>query len=134
MSSPELERARSLLGSFVNARLSSIECGEFELRLRFESGIEFVTHAPWRLIHDGSVALGSGDIGSEADAGPARCLTGLSVLSVSISDIWDTKLLLESNYLIEVLSNSSKYEVWEAHLAEGWVIFMDGVVTIFPPS
>jgi hypothetical protein len=80
------------------------------------------------------MALGSGDIGSEADAGSLRSLKGLNVLASSIADTWDTTLHLEKNYLIEVLSNSCKYEVWEAHVAEGWVICMDGGVTIFPPA
>jgi hypothetical protein len=41
---------------------------------------------------------------------------------------------LEKDYILEVIPDSVQYETWEAHVEAGWVVFVGGEVTLFPPA
>lgn len=130
----EHERAQILLHEFVGNTLSEIEAGEFELRLIFEEGDQFVTRSPWRLIRRGDLLMGGGDIGGQSTISE-RILTSLhkfKLASCSVSPVGDTRLVLESDYIIEVVSDSVQFETWEAHTRAGWIVFAGGLITAFP--
>ncbi len=78
--------------------------------------------------------MGSGDIKDGASEEILRHLEGLKVISIFVSDRWDTQLLFEQDRVVEVISDSVRYETWEAHLEVGWVVFAGGGTTLFPPS
>jgi hypothetical protein len=62
-------------------------------------------------------------------------LKWLKANSVTISELGDTQLVFENDYVLDVILNSVRYEAWEAHLPAGWVIFMGGhSITVFPPA
>jgi len=131
----ERDRAQQLLSNFVGRTLSSLECGEFELRLIFEDKSEFVTRSPWRLTLRGDLLTGSGDSKERSSGEILKHLNGLRVVSTHISDYGDTKLFFEKDHVVEAVSDSVQYETWEAHLEVGWIIFSaGGGVTVFPPA
>jgi len=135
MSFTDYERAQSLLYEFVGKTLSAIEADEYQLRLMFEEQIEFVTHSPWRLTRRDALLMGGGDIGGQStiSEGILKSLHNLKLTSCSVSRIGDTRLLLESDYVIEVISDSVQFETWEAHIKAGWTVFAGGSITVFPP-
>ena len=134
MSIADHDRAQQLLSSLVGSGVSSIECDELQLRLIFGDRSEFVTQSSWRLTLRGDLLMGSGDIKDRASEEILGHLKGLKVLSILISDRWDTQLLFENDHVVEVISDSLRYETWEAHLEVGWVVFAGGGTTLFPPS
>jgi hypothetical protein len=129
----ERDRAQQLLSNFVGRTMSSTECDEFQLRLMFTDGSEFVTHCPWRIILRGDLLAGSGD-SKEPSGEILKHLNGLEVVSTRISDRGDTELLFEKDYALDVVCNSAQYETWEAHLEAGWIVFAAGGTTVFPPA
>lgn len=131
----ERDRAQQLLSSFVGRTMSSLVCGEFELRLIFGDKSEFVTRSPWRLTLRGDLLTGSGDSKERSSGELLRHVGGLRVVSTCISDCGDTQLLFEKDHVVEAISDSVQYETWEAHLEVGWIIFSaGGGVTVFPPA
>lgn len=132
-------RAEGLLAEFVGKEITSVDQGEFQLRLVFGSGISFIALSAWRLLQDSCLLIGSGDVqGSkpldkEVDK-ELHCLKGLRVLSASVSPSWETRLVLESDYVFELIPDSVRYEMWEAHLEVGLAVFSGGEITFFPPA
>jgi hypothetical protein len=61
-------------------------------------------------------------------------LLGVRVVSTSVVQSWDTTLSLERGYVLEVFPDSVQYEMWEAHLDIGLVVFSGGRSTFFPPA
>lgn len=134
MSHSNTRRAEDLLKAFVGKAIISSESSDYQLRLVFENRLEFVVSSPWRLILRGALATGSGDV-EGSDAGKILdSLRGLKVSLVSVSRSWDTRLVLENDYILEVIPDSVLYETWEAHVEAGWVVFVGGEVTVFPPA
>jgi hypothetical protein len=135
MSATDRDRALELLSDFTGAGISSIECDEFQLRLFFEDKSIFVTESPWRLFLRGDLLVGSGDIKEGGSEEIFQHLKRLKANSLAISGWGDTQLAFENDYVLEVISNSVRYETWQAHLRAGWVVFMGGrSITVFPPS
>jgi hypothetical protein len=135
MPATDRDRAQELLSKFIGGEISSIECDEFQLRLVFGDKSEFVTQSPWRLFLRGELLVGSGDIGKRGSEEIFEHLKGIKVKSVVISDCGDTQLLFENDHVLEAMSNSVRYETWQAHLQAGWVVFTGGrSITVFPPS
>ena len=66
MPTTDSERAHTFLQSFVDQTLFSIECDEFQLRLKFKDDSEFVTRSPWRMIRGGFLIVGNGDVGKQS--------------------------------------------------------------------
>jgi hypothetical protein len=126
-------RAQRLLSELVGSDVSSAECDEHQLRLIFGRS-EFVTHSPWRIVIRGELLVGSGDIQGRDSEAVLKHVKGRNVVSVLVSDCWDTQLLFENGCVLEIMSDSVMYETWEAHLAAGWVVLAGGGVTLFPPS
>jgi hypothetical protein len=134
MSATDRDRAQELLSEFIGDRISSVECDEFHLRLVFQDKSQFVTQSPWRLFLKADLLLGNG-YGKRGSEELFEHLKGLKVNSVAIADCGDTQLLFENGYVLEAISNSVRYETWEAHIQAGWVIFNGGrSLTAFPPS
>jgi hypothetical protein len=134
MSATDRDRAQGLLSEFIGGGISSIECDEFQLRLVFEDKSEFVTQSPWRLFLRGDLLVGSGDIRERGSEEIFEHLKGLKVNSVAITGCGDTQLLFENDHILEAISNSVRYETWQAHLRAGWVVFTGGrSTTLFPP-
>jgi len=133
MSDVDIRRAENLLTSFVGKVIASAEKGEYQLRLLFGEGLEFVVGSPWRITLNGDLFCGGGD--SEVRIAKAlESIKGREFRSASVSPSWDTRVLLTNDYALEVIADSAQYETWEAHVEAGWVIFMGGEVTVFPPA
>jgi hypothetical protein len=73
-------------------------------------------------------------MGGENEKKVLDSIKGLEVISTSVSPSWDTRLVLENEYVLEVIPDSVEYETWEAHIEADWVIFVGGEVTLFPPA
>src|ERR1700735_305658 len=131
MSMADRERAQQLLSECNGSGVSSIEWDELHLRLTFENEHSFVTQSAWRLFLRGEMLMGNQDQASEE---LLSRLKGLKVVSNSIFDDWDTRLVFEKDYVLEVICDSVRYEAWEAHVETGWVIFAPGGTTVFPPA
>jgi len=134
MSNGDIRRAEDLLKAFVGNAVISSESSEYQLRLVFEKSLEFVVSSPWRVFLRGTLLVGSGDVGGENAKKVLNSIQGLAVTSTSVSPSWDTRLVLENDYILEVIPDSVQYETWEAHVEAGWVIFVGGEVTLFPPA
>jgi hypothetical protein len=135
MSATDHDLALELLSEFIGAGISSIECDEFQLKLRFEDKSVFVTESPWRLLLRGDLLVGSGDVKKGDTEEIFQHLKGLKANSVTISELGDTQLVFENDYVLDVISNSVRFEAWQANLPAGWVIFMGGhSITVFPPA
>jgi hypothetical protein len=134
MSNGDVRRAEGLLNTFVGNAVISSESNEYQLRLVFEKSLEFVVCSPWRVALKGVLLGGSGDVGGVNVKKVLDSTKGLKVISACVSPSWDTRLVLENDYILEVISDSVQYETWEAHLEAGWVIFGGGEVTLFPPA
>jgi hypothetical protein len=133
MSDGHIRRAENILTSFVGKVIASAERSEYQLRLLFGDSLEFVVGSPWRITLNGALFCGGGD--GEAYATKAlESIKGLEVISASVSPSWDTRVLLTNDYALEAIADSAQYETWEAHVEAGWVIFMGGEVTVFPPA
>jgi hypothetical protein len=133
MSDVDIRRAENLLTSFVGKVIASAEKGEHRLRLLFGERLEFVVGSPWRITLNGDLFCGGAD--SEVYIAKAlESIKGLKFVSASVSSSWDTRVLLTNDYALEVIADSAQYETWEAHVEIGWVIFMGGKVTVFPPA
>jgi hypothetical protein len=129
------DRADFLLRGLVGRQLVLIEKSEFQLRLIFGPGTEFITSSPWRLCQDSQPLIGSGDFrAAEATVPFADLVVGAKVVSTAVSRLWETKLFLERGYVLEVFPDSVRYEIWESHLEVGLVIFSGGNTTLFPPA
>jgi hypothetical protein len=130
-----VQKAADHLSTFVGKILASCSFDQLRSRFVFEGDSEFVTDSPWRLMRDDAILFGSGDFGAtgmEIDK-HLESLKGLRVVSTSVSHSCDTRLLLEKVFAVEIIPNSARYEIWEARIETGWVIFMGGEVTVFPP-
>jgi hypothetical protein len=134
MSSVDIRRAEDFLNTLVGSACVSSESNEYQSRLVFEKKLEFVVSSPWRVLLKGTPIAGSGDIGDIKGKNMLDSIKGLRVTAASVSSSWDTRLVLENNYIFEVIPDSVQYETWEAHLEAGWVIFAGGEVTLFPPA
>ena len=135
MSTADRDRALELLSEFIGTGISSIECDEFQLKLRFEDKSVFTTESPWRLLLKGDLVVGSGDGKKGASEEIFQHLKGLKANSVTISELGDTQLVFENDYVLDVILTSVRYEAWQANLPAGWVIFMGGhSITVFPPA
>ncbi len=134
-SNDDINRADLLLRGFVGRRLVLIEKSEYQLRLIFGPGTEFIVSSPWRLCRNNEPLVGSGDFrGAEANVQMADLLIGAKVLSTVVSQGWETKLSLEGGYVMDVFPDSVQYEIWEAHSEAGWIVFSGGRTTLFPPT
>jgi hypothetical protein len=131
MSIADRNRAQQLLSECNGRGVSSIECDKLHLEIVFEDRSSFITQSAWRLFLRGNLLMGNNDQASEE---LLSHLQGLKVVSNSISDHWDTRLVFEKDYVLEVICNSVRYEAWEAHLDTGLVVFAPGGTTVFPPS
>ena len=127
------ERADILLRGLVGKRLVSAEKMEYQLRLMFGSGTEFVISSPWRLCHNSCALIGSGDFKGAEPATPFSDLTDAKVVSPEVAQTWETKVFFEGGHSLEVFPDSVKYETWEAHLESGWVVFSGAQTTLFQP-
>ncbi|MCU1305900.1 MAG: hypothetical protein JWN45_595 [Acidobacteriaceae bacterium] len=134
MSIAELDHARQLLSGLIGKGIVGVDSYEYQLRLIFGDKSEFSTQSAWRLIFRNNLLIGSGDPKNLVSGEFLKHLSGLKVVSILISDLWDTQLLFENGYFLEVFSDSLRYETWEAHLQVGWVIFSEGSITVFPPA
>ena len=130
------DRADFLLRGLVGRQLVSIEKSEFQLRLIFGPGTEFITSSPWRLCQDSQPLIQAAAIFEPAEATVpfADLVVGAKVVSTAVSRLWETKLFLERGYVLEVFPDSVRYEIWESHLEVGLVIFSGGNTTLFPPA
>ncbi len=128
--------AEDLLNKFGGKQVASLEQGEYQLRLMFEPGIEFVASSPWRLFQAGRLLIGSGDIqeANHRQGEALQLLKGLKIVATSVSSSWDSRLIFECDYVFEVIADTVQYEVWEAHLEVGWVVFAGGELTLFPSA
>lgn len=127
-------RAEDLLSAFVGKRVLSIEGSEYQLRLVFEKSLEFVSSSPWRMMLRGTLLGGSGDMGGVNEKKVLASIKGLEVISNSVSPSWDTRFIMENDYVLEIIPDSVEYETWEAHVEAGWAVFVGGEVTLFPPA
>jgi hypothetical protein len=134
MSNGDVPRAEGLLNTFVGNAVISSESNEYQLRVVFEKSLEFVVSSSWRVMLKGVLLGGSGDVGGVNVKKVLDSIKGLKVISACVFPSWDTRLVLENDYILEVISDSVQYETWEAHLEAGWVIFVGGEVTLFPPA
>jgi hypothetical protein len=134
MSDADVRRAENLLREFVGRAVISSESSEYQLTITFEAGLEFVVYSPWRVMRRGALQGGSGDGGSVTVKKVLDSLSHLKVVSTSVSISWDTRLVLEEDYILEVIPDSVQYETWQAHVKTGSVIFCSGTVTVFPPA
>lgn len=134
MSDGDVRRAEGLLNTFVGKAIISSESTEYQLRLVFEKSLEFVVPSPWRVMLRGELQCGSGDVGGANAEKVLDSIKGLKVTLASVSRSWDTRLVLERDYILEVIPDSVQYETWEAHVEAGWVVFVGGEVTLFPPA
>lgn len=134
MSDGNVRRAEDLLTALVGKPIISSESSEYQLRLVFEKNLEFVVPSPWRVMLRGELLGGSGDVGGASAGKVLDSIKGLKVTLVSVSRSWDTRLVLEKDYILEVIPDSLQYETWEAHVDAGWVVFVGGEVTLFPPA
>ena len=129
-----VRRAEDFLAAFVGKAVISSEGSEYQLRLVFEKSLEFVSSSPWRVMLRGALLGGSGDMGGANEKKVLDSIKGLEIISASVSPSWDTRLVLQNNYILEVIPDSVQYETWEAHVEAGWVIFVGGEITLFPPA
>lgn len=134
MANDKVRRAEDLLNAFVGKAIISSESSDFQLRLVFEKNLEFVVPSPWRVMCRGTFVGGSGDVGGTEAKKGIDSINGLKVVLISVSPSWDTRLVLEDDYILEVIPDSVQYETWEAHVEAGWVVFVGGEVTVFPPA
>jgi hypothetical protein len=134
MSDNVVRRAEDFLAAFVGKAVISSEGSEYQLRLVFEQSLEFVSSSPWRIMLRGALLGGSGDMGGANEKKVLDSIKGLEIISASVSPSWDTRLVLQNNYILEVIPDSVQYETWEAHVEAGWVIFVGGEITLFPPA
>jgi hypothetical protein len=134
MSNGDIRRAEGLLNTLVGNAVISSESSEYQLRLVFEKDFEFVVSSPWRVMLRGALLGGSGDVGGPNAKKMLDSIKELEVISASVSPSWDTRLVLEKDYILEVIPDSVQYETWEAHVEAGWVVFVGGEVTLFPPA
>ncbi len=87
--------------------------------LEFGSG-SLNIECPWRIVHDGSVLLGSVDDGQKfglpvpVDGALElfRILNGKIVEAVEINRIADLRVVFDGNTLLEAFNHSSGYEGW----------------------
>jgi hypothetical protein len=135
MSNEGVRRANDLLSRLIGREITSLETGEFQLRLLFGKEVSFIADSAWRLVHDGRLLIGSGDgQGSKPLNGQLDRLEGLRVVSATVLPSWETRLVLDRDYVFELIPDSVRYEIWEAHLEVGWAIFSGGEITLFPPT
>jgi hypothetical protein len=134
MSVSNLSYIRSLLSRLANKTLSSIASDELHLELIFEAPFRFQTHCSWRLFAGDKMLIGQGDVGSQIARDTLDRLIGLKILSVSVSNRFDTDFRFEGDYVLQAISDTMQYEVWDAHIEEGWVILEGGSIAIFPPA
>ena len=135
MSDEGVRRANDLLSGLIGRRITSLDKGEFQLRLVFGQNVCFVALSAWRMLQDGRFLLGSGDVqGSKPLAEEMNCLKGLKVVSTTVLSSWETKLVFDNDYVFELIPDSVRYETWEAHLEVGQAIFSGGEITLFPPA
>ena len=135
MSSVDIHRAENFLNTLIGSVVVSSESDEYQSRLVFEKQLEFVVSSPVEGAVEGYFPLvGSGDTGGMKGKNMLDSIRGLRVTAASVSSSWDTRLVLENDYIFEVIPDSVQYETWEAHLEDGWVIFAGGEVTLFPPA
>jgi hypothetical protein len=127
-------QAESLLTTLVGKAVITSEASEYQLRIVFDKSLEFVVSSPWRITLRGVLLGGSGDVGGVIANTVLSSLKGLEIISASVLPSWDTRLVLQSEYVLEVIPDSVQYETWQAHLEAGWVIFAGGAVTVFPPA
>ena len=134
MSEVGVRRAEGPLNAFVGNTVISLESNEYQVRLVFEKSLEFVVSSPWRVMLRGVLLCGSGDVGGENAKKVLDSIKGLEVTTTSVSPSWDTRLVQENDYILEVIPDSIQYETWEAHVEAGWVVFVGREVTLFPPA
>ena len=135
MSDESVRKASDLLRGLTGREITSLEKGEFQLRLLFGQDVSFIVDSAWRLLQDGRFLIGSGDVqGSKPLDQELNCLTGLKVASAFVSSSWETTLVLDRGYVLDLIPDSVRYEIWEAHLEVGWAIFCGGEITLFPPG
>jgi hypothetical protein len=128
------ERADLLLRRFVGKQLLSVEQSEYQLRLIFGSDAELIVSSAWRLRKHITTLIGSGDSRRTEIAAHCADLLGARVVSTSVVQSWDTTLVLERDYVLEVFPDSVQYEMWEAHMDIGLIVFSGGHATFFPPA
>ena len=126
-------RAEQFLKGLVEKKIVDIEKDEYQLRLLFERSNEFVVSSAWRFLHANRFVVGSGDSAKMQDDA-LECLKEMKVIAVSISSSWETDILIENDYRLEVICDSIQYESWEGHLETGWAVFEGGEMTLFPPT
>lgn len=131
----ERNPAEEFLQGFVSRQIGSVERCPYQMRLVFGQNIEFIVSSPWRFLQAGHLQVGSGDgQGSDKEDILLSHLKGNRVISVSVSSSWQTNILLEKDYKLEVICDSVQYESWEAHLETGYAVFAAGEMTLFPPA
>lgn len=128
------ERADLLLRKFVGRQLSSIERSEHQLRVVFGPGAEFIVSSAWRLRQNSSTLIGSGDSRRTEILAQFADLLNTRVVSTAVTRSWETTLSLERDYVLEVFPDSVQYEMWEAHMDIGLIVFTGGHTTFFPPA
>ncbi len=126
-------RAESLLNELVGSAIIAAERFEYQLRLKFEGDYYFDVFSPWRLIQNGEMLFGSGD-GIVYVKKELAKLCGLNVLSASVFPSGETRLLMENDFLLEVIPDSVQYEMWTTDVQSGSVVVAIGNVTVFPPA
>jgi hypothetical protein len=131
----EEQMAQDLLKDLLGIEIESVDEAEHHLRLNLTSGYEFTTSSPWRILHQGRLVTGSGDYSNRSEREVSLdFLRGARFRHVVLSPAWNTCLGLDNDYIFEVIPDSIQYEVWEAHLPSGHVIFIGGEPTVFPPA
>jgi hypothetical protein len=94
MSDVDIRRAENLLASFVGKLITSAEMSEYQLRLLFGEGLEFVVGSPWRITLNGDLFCGGGD--SEAHIAKAlESIKGREFISALVSPSWDTSSVVD---------------------------------------
>ncbi len=107
----------------VGYRFQELLRSEFNWTLEFDGNVWVVVQCLWRLIEDGRIQCTGEDDGhqfglpSPLDAAIAvnQKLAGAAVTSVVlIAGTLDLEIRFSSDYVIQLIPNSSGYEAWQA--------------------
>jgi hypothetical protein len=125
---PYEEGDASLLGKWVHQPCTAAIRRENIWSFEFGQGQVLNINAIWRIIADGRIALCSEDDGQQfglpapvnAEARARSLIIGRKIEAFAVDpETADLSIALESAIRIQVLSDSSGYEAWQATIREG---------------
>lgn len=127
-------------------RRCSVQRRECDWAVGLHGGGSFTLSAPWRVVHNGRIALADTDDGQrfgldapiDGEIWANRLLDGRSITSIVVDlETADLTIYFDGNVRIDVFNNSSGYEGWQAHfLTDGDSISIiamgGGEVVLYP--